>query len=289
MNQRAWTLREGFAIGAVPTAAGLLVQWAAGPVVWQQMAWPANIIVLAGFIALIAATALCSRRYEGLRFLATAAAAVPALCYGVGLTMAMGLIRQTGSGHWTTDMLTAWPFVLTYTYIAFILGLTTLKRARRLLHPTLADIAFVLNHAGLFTALVAGTLGNPDIQRLKMIATYDSPERRAMSSDRRIVELPITIELKHFIMETYPDGQPRRFASEIEIAEPDGHTATATVDVNHPVRIGSWKLYQSGYDTEAGPDSRISILELVRDPWLPAVYTGIFMMLAGAALMFFRR
>jgi cytochrome c biogenesis factor len=36
-----------------------------------------------------------------------------------------------------------------------------------------------------------------------------------------------------------------------------------------------------------GAQSQTSILELVRDPWLPLVYTGIYMMLAGAVLMLF--
>ena len=33
----------------------------------------------------------------------------------------------------------------------------------------------------------------------------------------------------------------------------------------------------------------ISVFELVRDPWLPYVYLGIFMMLAGAVALFFGR
>jgi hypothetical protein len=35
-----------------------------------------------------------------------------------------------------------------------------------------------------------------------------------------------------------------------------------------------------------GAQSQISILELVSDPWLPLVYAGIYMMLAGAVCMF---
>ena len=34
-----------------------------------------------------------------------------------------------------------------------------------------------------------------------------------------------------------------------------------------------------------GAQSQISILELVSDPWLPLVYTGIYMMLAGAVVL----
>jgi hypothetical protein len=50
--------------------------------------------------------------------------------------------------------------------------------------------------------------------------------------------------------------------------------------------VDGWKIYQFGYDTQQGANSRISILELVSDPWLPFVYTGIYMMLAGAVCMF---
>ena len=32
-------------------------------------------------------------------------------------------------------------------------------------------------------------------------------------------------------------------------------------------------------------ESRISVLQLVKDPWLPFVFAGIFMMLAGAFVM----
>jgi ABC-type transport system involved in cytochrome c biogenesis permease subunit len=49
--------------------------------------------------------------------------------------------------------------------------------------------------------------------------------------------------------------------------------------------VNGWKIYQYGYDTQMGAKSQISILELVSDPWLPLVYAGFYMMLAGAVLM----
>ena len=104
----------------------------------------------------------------------------------------------------------------------------------------------------------------------------------------------MTIELKRFIMETYDDGSPtnghspapRRFASDIQILTKSGKNILTTVDVNKPVEVEGWKIYQYGYDTRMGAQSSTSILELVSDPWLPAVYTGIYMMLAGAVCMF---
>ena len=98
--------------------------------------------------------------------------------------------------------------------------------------------------------------------------------------------MPIAIELKQFIMEEYDDGTPKRFASDIQVLTQSGKNIEATVDVNKPLEVEGWKIYQYGYDTQMGARSRISILELVSDPWLPVVYTGIYMMLGGAVLMF---
>ena len=66
----------------------------------------------------------------------------------------------------------------------------------------------------------------------------------------------------------------------------NGERAEGTVEVNRPLKVDGWKIYQSDYDTQNGPESRYSILMLVRDPWLPAVYAGIYLMLAGAACLF---
>ena len=147
------------------------------------------------------------------------------------------------------------------------------------------DIPFMLNHLGLFVALTTATLGSADIQRVKMICGVGEPEWRVLDQSGAIKEMPIAIELKKFIMDTYDDGKPKRFASEIQILTKTGKNIETTVDVNKPYEVDGWKIYQYGYDTQMGAQSRISILELVRDPWLPWVYVGIFMMLAGALLL----
>jgi hypothetical protein len=87
-------------------------------------------------------------------------------------------------------------------------------------------------------------------------------------------------------METYDDGSPKRFASEIQIQTKSGANILTTVDVNKPAEVDGWKIYQYGYDTSMGAQSNTSILELVSDPWLRYVYLGIYMMLFGGVLMF---
>ena len=273
-------MKEGFIIGGGLIFAGLILELSVGPIVWEAFAWPVNGVVLAGFLALIAIVFLLRKRVYAFRFIGTYQAAIPTLMYAVLLTIIMGLTRQTENGTWLNNMLVFWPFVLIYVYMAVILGVTVLRR--------LNNIPFLLNHLGLFIAMTTATLGNADMQRLKMITMVGEPEWRAMAQNGAIREMPLTIELKQFIMETYDDGSPKRYASEIQIQTKSGKMIETTVDVNKPVEVDGWKIYQYGYDTKMGAMSQISILELVSDPWLPLVYTGIYMMLAGAVCMFLK-
>ena len=285
MWTKPWNMKEGFLIGGGLIIAGLALQLSVGHVAWDSFAWPANGIVLAGFLAIIAILFLLRKRVYAFQFVSTYQAAIPALVYAVVLTIIMGLTRQLKDGTWLNNMLSFWPFVLIYVYIAVILGVIIL---RRLMHLSSwkRDVPFLLNHLGLFIALITATLGNADMQRVKMITTVGEPEWRALTQQGVVKEMPIAIELKKFIMETYDDGSPKRFASEIQILTKTGKNIETTVDVNKPYEVDGWKIYQYGYDTQMGAESQISILELVSDPWLPLVYTGIYMMLAGAVCMF---
>ena len=285
MWTKPWTMKEGFLIGGGLIFVGLMLELSIGPVVWEAFAWPVNGIVLAGFLAMLTAVFLLRKKVFAFRFIGTYQAAIPALAYAVVLTVIMGLTRQTVGGSWLNSMLTFWPFVLIYVYMAVILGVVIL---RRLSHLTSwrRDIPFLLNHLGLFLAMTTATLGNADMQRLKMITVVGGPEWRALTPEGAIREMPLAIELKRFIMETYDDGSPKRFASEIQILTKSGKNIETTVDVNKPVEVEGWKIYQYGYDTQMGAMSQTSILELVSDPWLPLVYTGIYMMLGGAVCLF---
>ena len=284
MWNKPWTMKEGFLVGGGLIVAGLILELSAGQVVWEAFAWPVNGIVLAAFVAMIVAMHLLRKKVYAFRFLSTYQAAIPVMCYAVVLTIIMGLTRQSNNGSWINNMVTFWPFVLIYVYMALIVGLVVLKSALHLKMPS--KIVAGLFHLGLFITMTTATLGNADMQRVKMITAIGEPEWRALDQQGRVKEMPLTIELKRFIMETYDDGSPKRFASEIQILTKSEKNIQATVDVNKPVEVDGWKIYQYGYDTSMGAQSNTSILELVSDPWLPYVYLGIYMMLAGGVLMF---
>ena len=280
-----WSMKEGFLIGGGLIVAGVMLELCIGPVDWEAFAWPVNGIVLAGFLTLIVLLFLLRKRVKAFRFIGTHQAAIPSLVYAVVLTIVLGLTRQKVNGTWLNNMLAFWPFVLIYVYMAVILGMVILRRLSHLTRWR-RDIPFLLNHLGLFLAMTTATLGNADIQQLKMITVVGETEWRAMTQEGLIREMPLAIELKQFIMETYDDGSPKRFASEIQILTKSGKNIQTTVEVNKPVEVDGWKIYQYGYDTQMGAMNQTSILELVSDPWLPLVYTGIYMMLAGAVCLF---
>jgi hypothetical protein len=81
-------------------------------------------------------------------------------------------------------------------------------------------------------------------------------------------------------------AEPKKFSSELSIQTKNGKNITTTIEVNRPFKIDGWTIYQLSYDTRLGRWSDLSVLELVRDPWLPVVYFGIFLMMGGAAFLF---
>jgi hypothetical protein len=81
-------------------------------------------------------------------------------------------------------------------------------------------------------------------------------------------------------------GTPKAFRSEVTVQDETGNQTKATLEVNHPINFMGWKLYQMGYDQKSGRWSKLSLIEVIRDPWLPAVYLGFFMIMAGNILFF---
>ena len=75
--------------------------------------------------------------------------------------------------------------------------------------------------------------------------------------------------------------RPKKYSSDIRIYHSMDDYEDFYIEVNKPVSIDGWKIYQTGYDERMGRWSETSIIELVRDPWLPVVYIGIFMILFG--------
>ena len=278
-------MTEGCLVCCGLIAAGMALQLTAGPVRWDMMAWPMNGVVLAVLLLGIVLMHLCRGKVRFFRWMATLQAGIPAIVTCAMVTVLMGVTRQVPSGHVPTEpigitaMLSFWPFVLSYLWLTILVGMVSMTRLR----PAWRNIPFLLNHLGIFIALVAGTLGNADMQRLYMTVQEGKTEWRGVDARSRVHKMPIAIELHDFSIKEMPKLS---FMSDVTVYTKSGIAVRDTIRVNKPLSIRGWKIYQYSYDESKGNESDISVFELVRDPWLPYVYLGIFMMLAGAVSLF---
>ncbi|MFI3319106.1 MAG: cytochrome c biogenesis protein ResB [Rikenellaceae bacterium] len=231
---------------------------------------------------------------------------------GITPQIAAGAESQMAVGF--DSMTTNWAFVILYGVLIIALGGLIV---RRLLRFKIRDFSFYLNHIGLWLTLLASGLGHADMERYVMHVNEGETEWRVYDIDQNIKELPIAIKLNDFAVEYYSSDwvvvdtqsgevvanpsedlvlgekyrrvmlqpEPRSFISDVELFTQSGQTRITTIEVNKPLRVGAWMIYQYGYDNAAGAASAYSSFELVYDRWLWAVYTGIIMMMLGAVAM----
>ena len=274
MFEKKWGMKDGFTIGIGIIVIGLALQFSVGAVDWSLLRWPVNIIIMTIFaVAAVVFYALRSRIHI-LRFLATMPCAVPALMLTALITIVMGLTRQVPDGQQATDslgitrMLSFWPFVLLYVYVALILSQVVIMQ---LLHFKWRKLPSLLSHVGLLMSLLTATLGSADMQRLTMTVNKDNPESRVYDSNTGAAkQLNISIQLKDFTIDEYPPKL--MYYDEVSgVMLPEANPATLLIDGDfnggtlqgwnievdrvldeaHPITAGDSTYYEEWHETGA--------------------------------------
>lgn len=75
----------------------------------------------------------------------------------------------------------------------------------------------------------------------------------------------------------------KKYVSEISIFNDNVKIDSLKIEVNKPYKYMGYKIYQQGFDNANGQD--ITILEVVKDPWLPVVYIGLIMLTIGSTML----
>ena len=94
----------------------------------------------------------------------------------------------------------------------------------------------------------------------------------------------VWLDGRNVLVMTLPE--PRRYQSEVTAFTMREEPRELVIEVNSPPRISGWRIYQLSYNQAMGKWSNLSVVEAVRDPWLPVVYLGFFMLFAGAVYIF---
>lgn len=280
MWKKPWGYKEGIVICIALAVVGILLQGTAGKIDWEYMAWPVNIILLSVYLALLMIMHLTRKTVYLFSWMSSYTAAVSAMLAVVVLTVVMGLTRQlpaqqavTGPEAWLgfSRMLSAWPFVLLFTWLISLLGMTI---AKRLCPFRWQRLPFFFSHLGLFIAITGAVAGSGDIQRLKMTTTVGKAEWRAYDDRQQLCELPLAIELTDFTIDEYPpklmlignetgkalpEGKPEHFLLEEEAVE--GH-------------LQDWKIRVVCQIPEAASVSTADTLKFVEFRSIGATYAA---------------
>jgi hypothetical protein len=97
--------------------------------------------------------------------------------------------------------------------------------------------------------------------------------------------------LKGFSVPKYPSGKPRQYESDVHVvsvargadeAAGKPKAVHAKISVNHPMRWNGWWIYQNSYDAA---QEAYTVLEAVRDPFLPMAALAGILLLLGAAML----
>jgi len=388
--QFPWGYRESFLIAFFLLLTGFLIELLLGGGV-SMPGWPINMAIIFIFIIYFVLIHFLVK-HPIVKWLSSTQAAIASVTGFTVMVLLLGFIPQGVNDMneprlidylGLTHVTSSWPYLMSALYLLVVLGFTIIRRLKSF---TVKNIAFLLNHLGLWIVVVAASLGSSDTWNLSMQLETNHPVITAYDGQGNAYNMGFGMLLLDFEIEEYPaeiglmrnadytlkmekagklatvqegtteklenytlsfekyipfarkygdyydttsirgaaraayvvvkddrstivaegwvsDGsydvdasylrindelslamvriRPKKYSSDIRVYKSVEDFEDFHIEVNKPVTINGWKIYQTGYDDSMGRWSEISIIELVRDPWLPTVYVGIFMILFG--------
>lgn len=235
----------------------------------QLLEFPSSALLAVSFLLIAVFLYRYAGNYSVVRMLGSTRTACVLLAVGAAILAV--------EGTWSLPLHST-PLFLVYALLLLLsLAVTLLNGISRG-----AKLGFVLNHLGVFLIIWAALFGSPDVSRSKMVVEQGQSVNVAYISNGMLVPLPFEVSLQEFSIDYYDDGRsPRQFTSRLVVGgEP------MEVAVNSPVTYQGYTIYQDSYDRQYG---RYTVLQLVRDPWLPIIYLGMAMLAVGSVLLLFGR
>lgn len=235
----------------------------------QLLEFPSSALLAVSFLLIAVFLHRYAGNYSVVRMLGSTRTACVLLAVGTAILAV--------EGTWSLPLHST-PLFLVYVLLLLLsLAVTLLNGISRG-----AKLGFVLNHLGVFLIVWAALFGSPDVSRSKMVVEQGQSVNVAYISNGMLVPLPFEVSLQEFSIDYYDDGRsPRQFTSRLVVGgEP------MEVAVNSPVTYQGYTIYQDSYDRQYG---RYTVLQLVRDPWLPIIYLGMAMLAVGSVLLLFGR
>lgn len=199
------------------------------------------------------------------------------------ILLAVGAVMLAVEGTWSVPLHRTLVFTVYVLVLLLSLAFTLLNASRRNRYSAPhINCGFLLNHLGIFLIIWGALFGAPDVSRSKMIVAKGYARSYSYTYDGQVVPLPFSVALEDFVIDYYSDGtSPCQFTSHLIVGD-----RRVSVAVNAPVSVDGYTLYQDSYDRQGG---RYTVLQVVRDPWLPVIYLGMLLLAVGAVMMLLGR
>ncbi len=261
---------EVLVMGAVSVAA-VVLQICFGAFPLSIVRFPMNVILMALWLVLLVELYRRRARSRVAQAMLSQRATVFSLVLMAAVGVALGLQREPAS--------TAWPTIVAVLFVLSHLTLVTLRGWR---NRQGVRWRFVVNHAGLWLALVAGFWGASDRVQMRAMVGREVPTREAFDMEGRPTMLDCELQLIDFKIDYYAEGSPSMFEAVVAV---DGEPVALRVNSPHH-RTWSEMIYLVSYDVESPDAARYCVVEVVREPWRWLSVVGIVMLIVGAVLMF---
>lgn len=115
-------------------------------------------------------------------------------------------------------------------------------------------------HAGIVIVFIGAIIGNVFGYK-SYVNIPDGKEASHLDArgGKQHIDLPFSVRNNRFWLETYPSGQPKKYASDLSVMENGREVMRKTITVNDPlVYKGVW-FYQSSYGQEGGATAQVAV------------------------------
>lgn len=143
---------------------------------------------------------------------------------------------------------------------------------------------------GAVSALrIKGTDGEAWVEYGKTVETSFGGKKFRFFVDRGGFELPVALKLLRLDVGFHPGTfKASEYSSDVEVIDPSGKRAPASIQLNSPLQVRGIRFYQSGFE---GPIIRptASVLAVNYDPGKPLKYAGSAGIVLGTLMLFLSR
>ena len=213
--ENPWGYAESFLIGFSLIFIGFMLEVFGGKNVEVELIYPNNIYFGIIYSSVVVFGYFFLKHTQLIKWLVGVPAAISSFVLIILLVMIMGIIPQdiNYGGEIINNlglnkMTTHWSFFFIIFYFLTSLGFVTVKRVLQLMVGVskfnIRNIGFVLNHFGLWFAVLTAILGANDIQHLKIKLDKGTPYNVATTNKGIDFPLNFFIQLNEFTVKEFP-------------------------------------------------------------------------------------